>query len=85
MITDELTKDEIRNEIIKRWKISSDELANQEKNGIINIKSSRNFYFSTNILDYDKILKQYSDTTNKAIEKGKRGLRAFADVRIFFE
>ena len=85
MITDELTKDEVRKEILKKWKISEDEFANQEKNGIINIKSSRIFYFSTNILDYDKILKQYSDTTNKAITKGKRGLRAFADVRIFFE
>ncbi|HEX6671940.1 MAG TPA: MEDS domain-containing protein [Nitrososphaeraceae archaeon] len=85
MITDELTKDEVRNIIIQKWKISANELENQEKNGIINIKSSRKFYFSTNVLDYDKIVKQYSDTTNKAIEKGKRGLRAFADVRIFFE
>ena len=85
LITDELTKDEVRNEILKKWKISVKELANQEKNGVITIKSSRNFYFSTNILDYDKILKQYSDTANKAIAKGKRGLRAFADVRIFFE
>ena len=85
MITDELTKDEVRNMIIQKWKISVNELANQEKNGTINIKSSRKFYFSTTILDYDKIVKQYSDTTNKAIEKGKHGLRAFADVRIFFE
>ena len=31
------------------------------------------------------ILKQYSNTTKKVIEKGKLGLRAFADVKIFFE
>ena len=85
MVTDELTRDEIRNEIIKKWKISSNELADLEKNGIINVKSSRKFYFSTKIIDCDKIVKQYSDATNKAREKGKRGLRAFADTRIFFE
>ena len=31
MITDELTKDEIRNEIIKKWNISRDHLANLKK------------------------------------------------------
>ena len=86
MVTDELTKDEVRNEIIKKWKISSaDELADLEKNGIINIKSARKLYFSSNIIDRDKIVKQYSNLTNKAIEKGKRGLRVFVDTRIFFE
>ena len=86
LITDELTKDEVINEIIKKWKISSsEELANLEKNCIINIKSSSKLYFSTNTIDRDNIFKQYSDITNKAIEKGKRGLRAFVDLRIFFE
>gem|GEM_PF-2026232 len=85
MVTDELTKDEVRNAIIKKWKISSDDLADLERDGIINIKSSRKFYFSTKIIDCGKIVKQYSDLANKAIEKGKKGLRAFADVRLFFE
>jgi hypothetical protein len=86
MITDELTKDEVRNEIMKQWNISSaNELADLERNGIINIKSSSKLYFSTNVIDSDKILKQYSDITNKAIENGKRGLRTFVDMRIFFE
>ena len=85
MVTDELTKDEVRNEILKKWKISSNELADLERDGIINIKNSRKFYFSTKIIDCGKIVKQYSDLANKAIEKGKRGLRAFADIRIFFE
>ena len=60
-------------------------MADLEKNAIINIKSSRKFYFSAKIIDCDKIVKQYSDLANKAIEKGKRGLRAFVDTRIFFE
>ena len=86
MITDELTKDEVRNIIIKKWKISSqDELAELEKNSIINIKSSRKLYFSTKILDSDRIVKQYSTLANKAIENGKSGLRVFSDVNIFFE
>ena len=73
VVTDELTTDEVINEIIKKWKISSaDELADLEKNGIINIKSARKLYFSSNIIDRDKIVKQYSDLTNKAIEKGKK-------------
>ena len=85
MVTDELTIDEVRNEIIKKWKISSNEFAHLESSGIINIKSSRKYYFSTKIIDCYKIAKQYSDVTNKAIEKGKRGLRAFVDTKIFFE
>lgn len=85
MVTDELTKDEIKNEIIKKWNISPDGLGKLEKNGIVNIKSSSKLYFSTSKIDRDKILKQYSDITNKAIKKGKRGLRAFVDMRIFFE
>lgn len=85
MVTDELTKDEIKNEIIKKWNISPDGLGKLEKNGIVNIKSSSKLYFSTSKMDREEILKQYSDITNKAIKKGKRGLRAFVDMRIFFE
>lgn len=85
MVTDELTKDEVRYAIIQKWKISPDDLADIERKGIINIKSSREFYFSSNIIDRGKIIKKYSDLTNKAIEKGKRGLRIFVDMRIFFE
>ena len=85
MITNELTKNEVRNEIMKKWKMSPKKLADLEKNSIINIKSSTEVYFSTNRIDHDKIGKQFSDITNKAIEKGKRGLRAFGDIKIFFE
>ncbi|MFB5600423.1 MAG: MEDS domain-containing protein [Nitrososphaeraceae archaeon] len=86
MITNELTKNEVRNEITKKWKISSlDELTKLEKSFIINIKSSSEVYFSTKKIDRDKIGKQFSDLANKAIEKRKRGLRAFGDVQIFFE
>ena len=53
MITDELTKDEIRNEIIKKWNIPQDYLTYLEKNAIINIKNSKKFYFSTNLIDRD--------------------------------
>ena len=87
MITDELTKDEVRDAIIKKWKISSvDDLVKLEENDIVNIKSSSKLYFSTNTIDRDNILKQYSDLANKVIEeKGKRGLRIFVDMKIFFE
>ncbi|HET9806163.1 MAG TPA: MEDS domain-containing protein [Nitrososphaeraceae archaeon] len=85
MITNELTKNEVRNEIMKKWKIFPYKLADLEKNSIINIKSSTEVYFSTNRIDRDKIVKQFSNLVNKAIEKGKRGLRAFGDVTIFFE
>ena len=85
MVTDELTKDEVRNEIIKKWKISSNELVDLERDGIINIKSSKTYYFSTKIIDCYETVKQYSDIINKAIEKGKKGLRTFADTKIFFE
>jgi MEDS: MEthanogen/methylotroph, DcmR Sensory domain len=85
MITNELTKNEVRNEIIKKWKISPNKLADLEKNSIVNIKSSTEVYFSTNRIDRDKIGKQFSDLANKAIEKGKKGLRAFGDIKIFFE
>ena len=83
MITDELTKDEIRNEIIKKWNISRDHLVDLEKNAIINIKNSRKFYLSTNITDRDRITKQYSDLAYKSIKKGKRGLRIFGDMKVF--
>ena len=72
MVTDELTIDEIKNEIIKKWNISPDGLGKLEKNGIVNIKSSSKLYFSTSKMDRNKILKQYSDITNKVIKKGKR-------------
>ena len=85
IITNELTKNEVRNEIMKKWKISPNKLTDLEKNSIINIKSSTEAYFSTNRIDRDKIGKQFSDLANKAIEKGKRGLRAFGDIKIFFE
>jgi hypothetical protein len=85
MVTDELTRDQVRNEIIKKWKISSNELAGLERDGIINIKSSRKFYFSTNIIDRDKIIKNYYDLANKALEKGRRGLMIFVDMKIFFK
>lgn len=85
MITNELTKNEVRNEIIKKWKISPNKLADLEKNSIINIKSSTEVYFSTNRIDRNKIGKQFIDLANKAIEKRKRGLRAFGDIKIFFE
>ena len=85
MITDELTKEEIRNEIIKKWNISRDHLVDLEKNAIINIKNSRKFYLSTNITDRDRINKQYSDLAYKSIKKGKRGLRIFGDMKVFFE
>ena len=85
MITDELTKDEIRNEIIKKWNIPQDYLTYLEKNAIINIKNSKKFYFSTNLIDRDRIAKQYSDLAFKSLEKGKRGLRTFGDMKIFFE
>jgi hypothetical protein len=85
LVTDELTKDEVRNEIIKKWKISSNELVDLERDGIINIKSSKTYYFSTKIIDCYETVKQYSDIINKAIEKGKKGLRTFADTKIFFE
>jgi MEDS: MEthanogen/methylotroph, DcmR Sensory domain len=85
LVTDELTKDEVRNEIIKKWKISSNELVDLERDGIINIKSSKIYYFSTKIIDCYESVKQYSDIINKAIEKGKKGLRTFADTKIFFE
>ena len=85
MITDELTKDEIRNEIIKKWNISRDHLADLEKNAIINIKNSRKFYFSIPITDHHRIAKQYSDLAYKSLKKGKKGLRTFGDMKIFFE
>ena len=85
LVTDELTKDEVRNEIIKKWKISSNELVDLERDGIINIKSSKTYYFSTKIIDCYETVKQYSDIINKAIKKGKKGLRTFADTKIFFE
>ena len=40
MITNEQTKNELRNEIMKKWKISPNKLADLEKNSIINLKSS---------------------------------------------
>ena len=85
IITDELTKDEIRKEIIVKWNISRHQLTDLENNAIINIKSSRNFYFSTNKIDRDRIAKHYSDLAYKSLEKGKRGLRTFGDMKIFFE
>ena len=48
IITNELTKNEVRNEIMKKWKISPNKLTDLEKNSIINIKSSTEAYFSTN-------------------------------------
>ena len=85
MITNELTKNELRNEIMKKWKIPPKKLADLEKNSIINLKSSTEVYFSTYRINRDKIGKQFSDLANKAIEKRKRGLRAFGDIKIFFE
>jgi len=48
------------------------------------LKILENFIFQ-HIIDRDKILSNYSRIAHKAIGKGKRGLRTFVDMKIFFE
>ena len=45
MVTDELTKEEVRNEIIKKWNISKYDLQDLERNSIINIKTPKETLF----------------------------------------
>ncbi|HET8793280.1 MAG TPA: MEDS domain-containing protein [Nitrososphaeraceae archaeon] len=85
MVTDELTKEEVRNEIIKKWNISKYDLQDLERNSIINIKTPKETYFSSAIIDYEKTIKQFSDIAHASLKKGKKGLRSFADMKIFFE
>jgi len=85
MITDELTKDEVRSEIINKWKISKNELEDLERKSIINIKSGEEIYFPSTIIDHEKTIKQFSDIAYASIKKGKKRLRVFADTKIFFE
>ena len=59
-------------------------LAQLEENGIITLKSPKEFYFLKDVQTLEKAIRQYSDITSKAIEIGKSGLRFFTDVHIFF-
>ncbi len=74
MVIDELSKNKVRNKISYEWKISPTNLAQLEKNGIITLKSPKEFYFFKDVQTLEKAIKQYSYITSKAIEIGKSGL-----------
>jgi hypothetical protein len=85
LITDYLTKDRILDVMRDLWNTNYvDSLYNE---GDITIVTTAEWYFRDRHMEInnEKVMKCWTDLTDEAIERGKRGLRAFGDVRLFFK
>ncbi len=85
LITDSLTKNKILDIMRDLW--DTNYVNRLYKKGDITIVTTAEWYFRDDPLkiNSEKIMKCWTDLTVEAIERGKRGLRAFGDVRLFFE
>lgn len=82
IITNHLSKDDIRERMKKEWNIN---VSAFESRGIINIKTTQEWYYNNGFPDPEKIKMLWLSMTQIAAAKRRRGLRVFADTHTFFE
>ncbi|HLA22739.1 MAG TPA: MEDS domain-containing protein [Nitrosopumilaceae archaeon] len=82
LITDKMSKDEIRKKMIWEWKIDFDAL--DARNTII-IKTAPEWYFPHGSPDADKISALWHTLVDFSRKNGKSGIRIFTDTTAFFE
>ena len=82
MITDEMTKNEMLDQMSRDWHVNAREL---ERRGDVTVKSVREWYFPDGILRIDRIASNWIAITNLAASRGKSGLRVFGDLSSFFK
>ena len=85
LITDYLSKEKVLDIMRDLWE--TDYVDTLYKDGDITIVTTADWYFSGHYMKIsnEKVMKCWNDVTDRAIQRGKRGLRAFGDVRLFFE
>jgi hypothetical protein len=82
IITDRLSKDKIRNRMKKEWGVKVEPM---ESIGIINIKTTQEWYYDHGFPDTVKISSFWITMTQIAKMRNRRGLRVFADTHNFFQ
>ena len=82
IVTDSLSKDQIRKKMQKDWDVKTDQL---ESRGIINIYTTEEWYYSHGFPDPLKIKAFWYAMVEIARGRNKKGLRVFADTHDFFE
>jgi hypothetical protein len=85
LITDYLSKEKVLDVMRDLWE--TDYVDTLYKDGDITIVTTAEWYFRGHYMkiNNEKVMKCWNDVTDKAKQRGKRGLRAFGDVRLFFE
>jgi len=82
IITDSLSKDKIRKRMQNDWDVKIEPL---ESSGIINIKTTEEWYYSHGFPNPFKIKTFWLAMAEIALNRCKNGLRVFADTHDFFE
>lgn len=82
LITDDLSKDEIRKKINTEWNVNADTL---EKNGHLIIKTTPEWYFPYGQPSVHKLNTVWISMIDYPYIKGKNGVRVFADMSAFFK
>lgn len=83
LITEYLSKDEIRNRMGEQWQI--EDVEKLESKGEIIIRTAEEWYFPEGVVDPDKIVRQWNKIVSSSLEIGKRALRVFADTSALFK
>ena len=85
LITDYLVKRKVLDIMRDLW--DSDYVDSLYKDGDITIVTTAEWYFRGcyNKINSEKVMKNWNDVLDKALQRGKSGLRAFGDVKLFFE
>jgi hypothetical protein len=81
LITDGISKDEIRKKIRIEWNVDVDAL---EKNGYLIIKTTHEWYFQYAQTSAHKLNTVWISMVDYPRIKGKNGMRIFADMSAFF-
>ena len=81
LITDDLSKDEIRKKINTEWNVDANAL---EKNGYLIIKTTPEWYFPYEQPSVHKLNTAWISMIGYPYLKGKNGMRVFADMSAFF-
>jgi hypothetical protein len=82
MTTTDLPKDEIRVRMENEWQLNVTEL---ESRGDIIIRTTEEAYFPDGIPNIQRTIALWSTLVENCIRKGKRGMRVFGDMSVFFK
>src|SRR5919198_1815299 len=82
LTTTDLPKDEIRGRMRNEWKVDVAEL---ESRGDIIIRTTEELYFPDGIPNIQRTITLWSTLAENCLSKGKRGIRIFGDMTVFFK